>query len=369
LKHIASTGVREFIVGCGPELPEVWEGLFFMRESGEIPSDTEATFIVLLNCWESAYNNFSSGFDKGWIEETVFSFGMINYRESEQTFQKAIQSFRNIGAKRFKASVLNNFRGQFTNEKYSEICRQIDIAINLGVDVIRINDSVGELQPHVTHELCGKLVNDYPDIIFCLHAHNDSGLAVSNAMASIQAGFQMIEGSLAGFGNRSGIAPLEQIVGLCQKNNISLGGHQIDLQELSAAARYSEQVFLQIPNVFRPVSGLMEMDSNFGVLNIPDYLEIQSDKEYFVNYPGLHPVTIKMALDRHCAGLRLTNEQTDSVIKSVKEIMKNELSGVKSNYETVIRNILEFYSMNSWTTQRLADEITSFVEETSLESV
>jgi 2-isopropylmalate synthase len=45
LKKMTSTGLREFIVGCGPEIPDVWEGLFSMKMKGEIPSDTEVTFI------------------------------------------------------------------------------------------------------------------------------------------------------------------------------------------------------------------------------------------------------------------------------------------------------------------------------------
>ncbi|SHN92766.1 2-isopropylmalate synthase [Bathymodiolus heckerae thiotrophic gill symbiont] len=222
LKKMSQVGIREFIVGCGPESPDVWEGLFSMKEKKEIPKDVEATFIVLLNCWETAFEHFSSQkYLRKNIEETVFSFGMITYKESQNTFENAIKSFRSLGAKKFKASILNNFRGEYNDKKYKEICRQIDIAINLGVSVIRINDSVGLLQPHITHQLCSQLISDYPEIIFCLHAHNDTGLAVANAIASIQAGFQMLEGSLSGFGNRSGIAPIEQVLNSHNKCNFN----------------------------------------------------------------------------------------------------------------------------------------------------
>jgi isopropylmalate/homocitrate/citramalate synthase len=100
----------------------------------------------------------------------------------------------------------------------------------------------GSLQPHLTHQLCSSLVKDYPETTFCLHAHNDTGLAVANSMAAIQAGFQMIEGSLAGFGNRSGIAPTEQVLNLCEKNNIKVGHTEINIKKLSAVARFSEDV-------------------------------------------------------------------------------------------------------------------------------
>ncbi len=42
------SGIRDFIVGCGPEKPDAWENLFKYREAGKIPEDTEATYIILL---------------------------------------------------------------------------------------------------------------------------------------------------------------------------------------------------------------------------------------------------------------------------------------------------------------------------------
>ena len=206
------------------------------------------------------------------------------------------------------------------------------MAINLGVNVIRINDSLGLLQPHVTHQLCSQLVSDYPEMIFCLHAHNDTGLAVANAIASIQAGFQMLEGSLSGFGNRSGIAPIEQVVNICKNNNISIGSNNIDIKELSSIARYSEKIFMQIPNVFRPVGGMLETDSNFGVLNIPDFLEVNKKKKYFVNYLGLHPVTIRMAIKEHYPNIDLPECNSQKIIDGLKVTMQNELEGIKYDY-------------------------------------
>lgn len=364
LKKMTETGLREFIVGCGPEEPEVWEGFFKLKENKEIPEDTEATFIVLLNCWETAINFFSSSnYKKEWIEETVFSFGMINYKEKEKTLEKTINSFKKLGAKKFKASILNNFRGEFTENKFIEICRQIDMALELGVSVIRINDSVGSLQPHTTHELCGRLVEKYPNTTFCLHAHNDTGLAVANTMASIQAGFQMIEGSLAGFGNHSGIAPIEQVVHNCYRNNISLGQGIIDTSLLNKVSQEAEDIFMQVPNIFRPVSGKLETDSNFGVLNIPDYLETKDEKRYFVNYPELHPITIKMALEKEKISLNIDKLTMKDLIRKLQKEMSQELKDTQKSFEDLKEHIDNFYIKNSWTTEKLAHKVSSFISQ------
>ncbi|WP_413787129.1 hypothetical protein [Pseudomonas sp. B21-059] len=167
LKSMAAAGLRDFVVGCGPEEPLVWDRLHQAREAHELPADTRATFIILLNCWETAFANFQSRQQhRQWIADTVFSFGMITYRQGKREFERAIEAFRSIGAVRFKASVLNNFRQGVSEQRYGEICRQIDWAASLGVEIIRINDSVGSLQPHVTQWLCSKLVKDYPGWCF-----------------------------------------------------------------------------------------------------------------------------------------------------------------------------------------------------------
>lgn len=362
LKKMTKTGLKEFIVGCGPEEPEVWEGFFKLKENKEIPEDCEATFIVLLNCWETAVNFFlNSNYKKEWIAETVFSFGMINYKEKEKILEKTIRAFKQLGAKKFKASILNNFRGEFTEKKFIEICRQIDMALELGVSVIRINDSVGSLQPHTTHTLCSRLVEKYPNTTFCLHAHNDTGLAVANTMASIQAGFQMIEGSLAGFGNRSGIAPIEQVVHNCYRNSITVGHGIIDTELLNKVAQEAEDTFMQVPNIFRPVSGKLETDSNFGVLNIPDYLETRDNKKYFVNYPGLHPVTIKMALERENIDLKIDKNEMKSLIKRLQIDMTKELEDTEKSFKDLKNHIENFYINNSWTTKKLANKVSNYI--------
>ncbi|AOE83957.1 pyruvate carboxyltransferase [Pseudomonas sp. TCU-HL1] len=358
LRSMIDAGIRDFVVGCGPESPDVWRSLHEARDSGEISQDVESTFIVLLNCWETAYRNLSKYKGSQWIADTVFSFGMITYKEKENTFERAVQAFKELGTKKFKASVLNNFRRGVSESGYREICRQINWARDLGAGIIRINDSVGSLQPNTTEWLCSNLVRDYPDLIFCLHAHNDNGLAVANAMISIQCGFQMIEGALAGYGNRSGIAPIEQIVKLCHVNNISLGKNVVDIDKLIAAARLCEEKLLQVPSVYRPVGEIFETDSNLGVLNIPDFLDTRDDKRYFVNYVGLHPDTVKMAIRRHYPESDISAVSTQKlwqVVSKIQEEMSESFHETEQRYKTARRQFMEFYKDCVYTSRNLAN--------------
>jgi len=368
LKKTVHAGIREFIVGCGAEVPVVWEQVWKMKDSGELPSDVEPTFIVLLNCWEAAYENFKlPSYPRHWIEGTTFSFGMITYKESEATFDRAVAAFEGLGARDFKASVLNNFRKGFSEGRYAEIVRQIDWALRRGVNVIRINDSVGALTPRITTELASRLVSQYPGRTFCLHAHNDNGLALANTLAAIEAGFQMVEGSLAGFGNRSGIAPLEQVVNLCVQHGIAIGRHPIDLKKLVAAARAAEEVFLAVPNVYRPVGGLFETVSNFGILNVPDFLETGDDNEYFVNYAGLHPTTIRRALERHAPDVANTvnDDELWAVVEALRAEMEKTFDHSVQEYRQLIGRMLDFYRKRSYSTQVIADRARTLLPQRS----
>ncbi|WP_082150965.1 pyruvate carboxyltransferase [Chromobacterium sp. LK1] len=358
LYSLADAGIREFVIGCGPEEPLVWDRVHQDKRQGMLPPDTQVTFIVLMNCWSTAHHYFSlRAKNIEDIENTIFSFGMISYRKDENEFEKALTAFKSIGAKRFKASILNNFRAGVSNHAYEAICRQIDWAISLGVAIIRINDSLGSLQPHITQWLCSKLVNDYPETIFCLHAHNDNGLAVANAMQSIQSGFQMIEGSLAGFGNRSGIAPIEQVIKLCLNNNIKLGNHDIDLKKVVHSAQVCEEIFLQSPNIYRSVSGIFETDSNYGVLNIPDFLETQDEKSYFVNLVGLHPSTIRQALKEHCPSLNLNNISNQKwlhLIELIKVKMLKDAAETEAKYKNLRLQLHDYYRSSTYSPKKIA---------------
>ncbi|NHR06107.1 pyruvate carboxyltransferase [Chromobacterium haemolyticum] len=358
LHSLTDAGIRDFVIGCGPEEPLVWDRVQQEKRDGTLPSDTQTTFIILVNCWETAYYYFSQRKQNiEDIEDTIFSFGMITYRKNENEFEKALMAFKKLGAKKFKASILNNFRTSVSDQTYSAICQQIDWAISLGVSIIRINDSLGSLQPHITQWLCSKLVKDYPGITFCLHAHNDNGLAVANAMQSIQSGFQMIEGSLAGFGNRSGIAPIEQVLKLCLNNDIKLGNHEINLKKIIRTAQACEEIFLQPPNIYRSVSGIFETDSNYGVLNIPDFLEAKDEKSYFINLVGLHPNTIKQALKEYCPSLDLTNIPSQRwlhVIELIKIKMQAEAIETEAKYKALRLHLHNYYRSSAYSPQKIA---------------
>jgi homocitrate synthase len=81
----------------------------------------------------------------------------------------------------------------------------------LGVDRVGIADTVGIATPNQV----GHLVARLRDAVSCdieFHAHNDTGCAVANALAALEAGATHIDTTVLGIGERNGIVPLSGLI-------------------------------------------------------------------------------------------------------------------------------------------------------------
>jgi homocitrate synthase len=81
----------------------------------------------------------------------------------------------------------------------------------LGVDRVGIADTVGIADPQGVREVVGAVrAAVRADIEF--HGHNDSGCAIANAYAALQAGATHIDTTILGIGERNGITPLGGLI-------------------------------------------------------------------------------------------------------------------------------------------------------------
>ena len=81
----------------------------------------------------------------------------------------------------------------------------------LGVERLRIADTVGIARPDTAAALIIAIKAAVPDMPLEFHAHNDLGLATANALAAAEAGASAISVTVNGLGERAGNTPLEQI--------------------------------------------------------------------------------------------------------------------------------------------------------------
>ena len=98
------------------------------------------------------------------------------------------------------------------------------------IDRILLPDTLGVLTPDLTKKFIKDITNNYPNIHFDFHAHNDYDLSVANVIESIKSGCKGIHITVNGMGERAGNAPLASVVAVV---NDFLTGYKIDINEKS----------------------------------------------------------------------------------------------------------------------------------------
>jgi len=109
----------------------------------------------------------------------------------------------------------------------SFVLQVVELAQLAGASRFRYADTLGVLDPFVTHERISRLVAA-TDLEIEIHAHDDLGLATANSIAALMAGASHVNTTVNGLGERAGNAPLEEVVmALWRIHGVNMG---IDMQ-------------------------------------------------------------------------------------------------------------------------------------------
>jgi hydroxymethylglutaryl-CoA lyase len=112
-----------------------------------------------------------------------------------------------------------------------------------GVDSFYVATTAGLDGPRAVHDLCARILDRWPDVSLAVHLHDTNGMALANALAAMDAGVRVFEGSICGIGGGiyvpKGMPPhgnvaTEDLVNMCFEAGIDTG---IDLEHLLRAAR------------------------------------------------------------------------------------------------------------------------------------
>lgn len=83
--------------------------------------------------------------------------------------------------------------------------------LDLGVNRLRIADTVGIWDPMACHEIVAALRRTLDGIEIGVHTHNDLGMATANAVSALRAGADSVDVTVNGLGERAGNAALEEV--------------------------------------------------------------------------------------------------------------------------------------------------------------
>jgi 2-isopropylmalate synthase len=103
------------------------------------------------------------------------------------------------------------FDGYKANKDYATTCAKA--AFEAGARWVVLCDTNGGTQPDEVRRIVGELIaSGIPGDNLGIHAHNDTGQAVANSLAAVDAGVRQIQGTLNGIGERCGNANLITLI-------------------------------------------------------------------------------------------------------------------------------------------------------------
>ena len=98
------------------------------------------------------------------------------------------------------------YDGYKDNPEYA--MKALDAAVKEGASAIVLCDTNGGTMPYEVYDITSTVCSRFPGMEVGIHTHNDSGLAVAVSLEAIRAGGRHIQGTINGYGERTGNANL-----------------------------------------------------------------------------------------------------------------------------------------------------------------
>lgn len=203
-----------------------------------------------------------------------------------------------------------------------------EVAAKAGADRLVLEDSVGILRPLSTHYLISRvregLSEQTKNNLLSVRCHNDFGLATANTLAAIEEGITHPQVCVAGYGERTGLAPLEEVVvalELLYGRNTGIDAHRIYRLSQFVEKSFTWPLAFQKPIVGEDAFSHASDKQVQGMLGHPLAYEPfppkMLDRETTL-YMGRHlgEATVQAYLDLN--GIKATPEQVAEIARRVR---------------------------------------------------
>lgn len=146
------------------------------------------------------------------------------------------------------------FDGFYDRSDYALAC--VRAAAEAGADTVVLCDTNGGRLPHEVAEATRAVIADLGSVTVGIHTHNDCGLAVANAIEAIRAGARQVQGTMNGYGERTGNCNLTTVIPIL---NLKLNMPVVSaerLAQLSELSYFVDEVANQNPDPRAPFVGI-----------------------------------------------------------------------------------------------------------------
>jgi 2-isopropylmalate synthase len=258
-----------------------------------------------------------------------------------------------------------------TRTPIEDILQVFQEAAKAGAVRLGIADSVGFIRPLSMRYLISHVRDGLPDAIkkkipLSIHCHNDFGLATANTLAAVEEGIACVHTCVAGFGERAGIAPFEEVVTCAELlYNIDTG---IDLGKISRVSQAAEKAFALPIQFHKPIIG----ENIFAHEVEEEVEEMMAHPLVFEPFPpeivgretsvfvgrNTGQRLIQEMLEK--AGIRASPRQMDELFRRIKGphegLDKGEAQMTYYQVKKLMKDLLKGYSMDEF--WRLVEQVT-----------
>ncbi len=188
---------------------------------------------------------------KTWDFHVDVALG-ISHEENLENIKESVAAAASKGEALFDAE--HFFDGYKKNKDYALAC--VKEAEKAGARWIVLCDTNGGTLPHEITQIVEEVKKHIPSEKLGIHTHDDTGNAIANSIAAIEAGCRMVQGTLNGLGERCGNADLIALIPtLSIKMGYDIGiGHE-KLKELKSLSRMLDEILNRSPDLRAPYVG------------------------------------------------------------------------------------------------------------------
>ena len=204
---------------------------------------------------------------KSWDYHVAVALGCSN-EENLESIRASVEAVVASGREAM-VDCEHFFDGYKANPAYAIACAKT--ALEAGARWVVLCDTNGGTQPPEIRDIVSAVIaSGVPGANLGIHAHNDTGQAVANSLAAVEAGVRQIQGTLNGIGERCGNANLVTLVAtLALKDTYSSRFETaIDadrLQELTGLAHSFDELLNRSPDPQAPYVGASAFATKAGI--------------------------------------------------------------------------------------------------------
>lgn len=251
------------------------------------------------------------------------------------------------------------FDGYKENPDYA--IKTIKAASDAGADTVCLCDTNGGCFPDEIKEITEKVLSLLPCTIG-IHAHNDTGMAISNSIFSVYGGATHIQGTMIGTGERCGNANLSAVIANLQlKKNYDIVP---DISSLTytcrAIADISNLSMRDLPYVGRNafshkagthIDGVMKNPASFEHID-PEF--VGNDRSFLISEVAGKSAAYAM-MRKIIPGIDKDSPEVTKVVERLKELEYKgyQFEGALASFELEIRKALGLYDKPFFDIDRL----------------